>query len=367
MTYREKACLAGLALLVGCGGAATVPPGAVAKAGAAASPAAAAQSPSAPDIVTSSDSTASAAEAAPAPAKPLVGPSCDGRTGAGNDCGSGESCCARALLPEGDVLYRKLDAGAGEKKHVHAFYLDKFETTVGRFRAWVAAGQPLPKAGEALYDDGEGHVVKWSDKAKAQDAAHLEGGWKRYDTWSAGNDRLPKNNITWYTAAAFCKWDGGHLPTDVQWTHASRGGAEDRPYPWGAESPTPEYAVYNCLGDGNQSCSMADILPVGSRPKGASRWGNYDLAGSMFEWTLSAGTLAGPDTVEKARGGGFCYIGGVDRRATTDLRPAVFREDSPDTVSHMTGVRCAYEAPAGAARPNEQAPSTGGGRAVSAR
>jgi formylglycine-generating enzyme required for sulfatase activity len=288
---------------------------------------------------------AAAVALAPTPtptSAPAHGPSCDGRTGAGLDCGGGESCCARALVPEGDVLYRKLDAGPGEKKHVRAFHLDKFEATVGRFRAWVAAGQPAPRPGEALHDDGEGHVLEWPGTAKIQDAAHLEG-WKRYDTWTGGDDRRPKNNITWYTAAAFCKWDGGRLPTDVEWTRAARGGEEDRPYPWGEEAPTPELAVYNCLGDGDKACALEDILAVGSRPRGAGRWGQHDLAGSMFEWTTSPGRAAGMDAGEKARGGGFCYIGGVDRRATTELRPAVFREDSPDTVSHMTGVRCAYD------------------------
>ncbi|MBK8251104.1 MAG: SUMF1/EgtB/PvdO family nonheme iron enzyme [Polyangiaceae bacterium] len=292
------------------------------------------------------------------PDQPTHGPSCDGRAGAGNDCGAGQHCCARALVPSGDVLYRRLDSGPGEKKLVRAFYLDKFEATVGRFRAWVAAGQPVPKPGQVLHDDGEGHQLKWPQNGKVQDAAHLEG-WKRYDTWTGGDDHRPKNNITWYTAAAFCAWDGGRLPTDIEWTRASRGGEEDRPYPWGTEAPSPEHAVYNCLGDGDKACALVDILPVGSKSKGVGRWGHFDLAGSMFEWTTSPGKMAGADPTEKARGGGFCYIGGVDRRASTELRPAVFREDSPDTVSHMTGVRCAFDAPAGDTKPSPQGVSGG--------
>jgi len=222
--------------------------------------------------------------------------------------------------------------------------MDKYEATVGRFRAWVAAGQPAPKAGEVLYDDGDGHAVKWADNAKVQDAAHLEG-WKRYDTWTGGDEKRPKNNVTWFTAAAFCKWEGGRLPTDVEWTRAARGGEEDRAYPWGAEAPTPEYAVYNCMGDGDKSCAMVDIQQVGSRPKGVGRWGQYDLAGSMFEWTLAPGKVAGADTTEKARGGGFCYIGGLDRRNEAVRTAANTRRDPPTTVSHMVGARCAYDAP----------------------
>ena len=348
-------------LLAGCGGSPAPAP--QAQAATQAPPSAAQPAPASVEIASSPEPTSS--EPAPVAAKPQHGPSCDGRTVAGNDCGSGESCCARALVPEGDVLYRKLDSGPGETRRVRAFHLDKYEATVGRFRAWVAAGQPAPQPGDVLHDDGAGHQLKWPKNGKVQDAAHLEG-WKRYDTWTGGDDKRPKNNISWFTAAAFCRWDGGRLPTDHEWTRATRGGEEDRPYPWGAEAPTPELAVYNCLGEGDGQCNLKDILQVGSKPRGVGRWGHLDLAGSMFEWTMSPGRVAGSDTTEKARGGGFCYIGGVDRRATTSLRPAVFREESPETLSHMTGVRCAHDLPQTTTAPS-QPPGTGAGSPDHAR
>jgi len=274
-----------------------------------------------------------------------VGPSCDGRPGAGLDC-QGLSCCERLPVPGGVVAYRSGSNAAPESRVIRSFALDRFEVTVGRFRAWVDAGQPAPKPGDLLYEDGAGRAVRWSKDARIQDAKHLAG-WQRYDTWTAGVENRPKNFVSWYTAAAFCAWDGGRLPTDAEWVYVAKGGEEDRPYPWGAEPPTPEHAVFNCMGDGAASCALQDILPVGSKAKGVGRWGHYDLAGSMFEWTLHGAVAAtGAQTAERARGGGFCYIGGVDRRATTELRPSVFRQESPDTVSHMTGFRCAYEAPA---------------------
>jgi sulfatase modifying factor 1 len=273
-----------------------------------------------------------------------AGPSCNGRSGATNDC-QGTSCCERLGVPGGVVAYRRDGTAPAESRVVKPFVLDRFEVTVGRFRAWVDAGQPTPKSGDVLYDDNDGRVVRWTKDAKVQDAKHLAG-WKRYDTWTAGVETRPKNFVSWYTAAAFCAWDGGRLPTDIEWTHVARGGEEDRAYPWGSDAATPEHAVFNCMGDGTAACALNDILPVGSRPKGAGRWGHFDLAGSMFEWTLQ-GVMASSSgvPVEKARGGGFCYIGGVDRRATTELRPSVFRQESPDTVSHMTGFRCAYDVP----------------------
>lgn len=281
-----------------------------------------------------------------APDKPAdVGPSCNGNSGATNDC-QGHSCCDRLSVPGGVVAYRRDGNAPAESRVVKPFVLDKFEVTVGRFRAWVDAGQPTPKPGDVLFDDQSGHSVRWTKEAKVQDAKHLAG-WKRYDTWTAGVDTRPKNFVSWYTAAAFCAWDGGRLPTDVEWMYVARGGEEDRPYPWGSDAATPEHAVFNCMGDGTAACALQDILPVGSRPKGVGRWGHFDLAGSMFEWTLQGAVAASThgEPVEKARGGGFCYIGGVDRRATTELRPTVFRQESPETVSHMTGFRCAYDLP----------------------
>lgn len=274
-----------------------------------------------------------------------VGPSCNGRSGATNDC-QGQSCCDRLGVPGGIVAYRRDGNAPTESRVVKPFVLDKFEVTVGRFRAWVDAGQPAPKPGDVLFDDHDGHVVRWSKDAKVQDVNHLAG-WQRYDTWTAGIETRPKNFVSWYTAAAFCAWDGGRLPTDVEWMYVARGGDEDRPFPWGSEPATPDRAVFNCMGDGDAACALEDIQPVGSRPRGAGRWGHFDLAGSMFEWTFQgSAAFANGVPVEKARGGGFCYIGGVDRRATTGLRPTVFRQESPETVSHMTGFRCAYDAAA---------------------
>lgn len=270
-------------------------------------------------------------------------PSCSGKPGAGDDC-QGGSCCARVEVPGGTFTMRTDQGKNIPGVAVASFAMDRHEVTVGRVRAWLAAGRPTPRVGEVLYQDDQGHRVVWGKFHTAQTEDQLRG-WARYDTWSSGDDRRPKNFISWYTAAAFCHWEGGRLPTEAEWKYAAVGGDEQRPFPWGSEAPTPEHAVFNCMGDGNASCSLADLLPVGARPRGVGRWGHQDLAGSLFEWTLDAQATSDQDAV--SRGGGFCYIGGVDRRAHTGLHPEVTRRDSPGTVSHMVGARCAYDLPSG--------------------
>jgi formylglycine-generating enzyme required for sulfatase activity len=40
------------------------------------------------------------------------------------------------------------------------------------------------------------------------------------------------------------------------------------------------------LADESAGCAITDLLPVGSLTKGKGRWGQFDLAGNVYEWTL---------------------------------------------------------------------------------
>jgi formylglycine-generating enzyme len=104
------------------------------------------------------------------------------------------------------------------------------------------------------------------------------------DRHGGGNESRPQNCLDWFTAFAFCAWDGGRLPTESEWKYAASGGSEQRYYPW-SDPPTSEtiddsYAVY-CGG------SCRSTQNVGSKsPKGDGKWGQSDLAGNVSEWTL---------------------------------------------------------------------------------
>jgi len=184
-------------------------------------------------------------------------------------------------LPEHDVT-------------VTTFVLDKYEVTVGRFRAFVERWdyEDLPPGAGAhprIADSG------WRKDWNQRLPDTPEGFEERLSqeivcTWTIGDPRIPINCVSWYEAFAFCVWDGGRLPTEAEWERAAAGGEENRQFPWGEAPPTPDLASYDCAAyDPPSQCNSLDLtLPAGSYPAGAGRWSHFDLAGSVSEWTLDA-------------------------------------------------------------------------------
>ncbi|AKU90074.1 formylglycine-generating enzyme family protein [Vulgatibacter incomptus] len=98
--------------------------------------------------------------------------------------------------------------------------------------------------------------------------------WKA--SGSTGREKHPVNCVDFNTATAFCGWIGGRLPTATEWEYAAKSG-EDVIYPWGNEQPSSSLANY--AGGGT--------TPVDRFPAGATKWGLFDMAGNVAEWTSS--------------------------------------------------------------------------------
>lgn len=291
--------------------------------------------------------------------------SCDGLAAT---CGpsANESCCTSPLVT-GGTFYRSYDgvsAGYTSQAYpatVSDFRLDKYEVTVGRFRkfkaAWDGGWRPSAGAGKhthlnggsGLADSGAaGYEPGWNT-AWATSAAPTDGSLScsaSYQTWtSAGgaNENRPINCMNWYQAQAFCIWDGGFLPSEAEWNYAAAGGSQHRVYPWSSPAtPTSvddTRAVY-CGG----SCSSTQN--VGMKPDGNGRYGQADLAGNVWEWTLDWPALPYVVTCNNCayttssssrvlRGGSFlsdasALLAGVRRGG-----------DSPDARHYGLGARCA--------------------------
>jgi sulfatase modifying factor 1 len=188
---------------------------------------------------------------------------------------------------------------------VSDFRLDLYEVTVGRFRQFVNAGmgtqQNPPPAGAGGRTLGGaanqgGWQATWNGSLTANSTALTAalGCGTQGATWTSApgaNENLPINCATWYEAMAFCVWDGGFLPTEAEWNYAAAGGNEQRAFPWSvpASSLLLDCSYANFLYYTNFCVLplLGSVNRVGSEsPKGDGKWGQADLAGNVFEWTL---------------------------------------------------------------------------------
>jgi formylglycine-generating enzyme len=282
-------------------------------------------------------------------------------------CGpTGESCCT-SLPVAGGTFLRSFDGAtftdSTAPATVSSFRLDKYEVTVGRFRAFVAAvvdGWLPPSAagkhshlsaGRGLNGGTEGGWdPSWTASlgtTASQWTMGLQCGYP-YGTWTptAGpNESLPINCASWYEAYAFCIWDGGFLPTEAEWNYAAAGGSEQRVYPWstpaGATTTGFGYASYDCLAD---SCSFSDILVVGSDPMGNGKWGQSDLGGNVAEWNLDVqASYATPcdDCASLAPGPNRTLRGGGFNSDLPALLASARDANTPESRNEIYGIRCA--------------------------
>jgi len=279
-------------------------------------------------------------------------PSCKGAL----KCGDNESCCVSEIVPGGSFS-RSYDGSAdfGDDSYratVSPFRLDRFEVTVGRFRNWLnvydmPGSKPKVGGGKNVNNaDDPGWQAEWT-KLLPKDAEALEARFATCEgldppTWSgdvAKND-LPINCIDWYTALAFCIWDGGRLPTEAEWNYAAAGGDEQRVFPWSDPPSSDEiqnrHAVF----------SPAPIDAVGSRPDGDSRWGQADLAGNLYEWAYDWYQDPYPvtscnDCSNLASAEGRVRRGGTALSASLPLKVSWRADLPPDVVFSDSGIRCA--------------------------
>jgi formylglycine-generating enzyme required for sulfatase activity len=257
------------------------------------------------------------------------------------------------------------------KALVSDFRLDKYEATVGRFRkfvdATIAGWTPGAHTGKHTYLNGAsglqngagGYETGWdpswsayvpSTKSDWDGATQLA--CEASATWTpsaAGNENRPINCVNWYEAYAFCLWDGGFLPSESEWNYAASGGIEQRVYPWSVPPSLAtvdvSYASYGCLADGLPSCTTADLVFVGTKPKGNGKYGHSDLLGNVYEWNLDAfvspynETTCTNCTYDPSSGNrvlrGGCFFGGAGSFASNRFGT------TPGENLAAYGVRCA--------------------------
>jgi formylglycine-generating enzyme required for sulfatase activity len=153
------------------------------------------------------------------------------------------------------------------------FWIDRTEVTNGQFAAFLNEEGNEEEGGMTWLElEDEDCLIEWV------------GGEFRP---KSGYGDHPVSEVSWYGAAAYCRWAEARLPTEAQWEYAARG-PEGRMFPWGDEvdGTRLNYCDANCevgFEDESFDDGYARTAPVGSYPEGASWCGALDMAGNVWE------------------------------------------------------------------------------------
>jgi formylglycine-generating enzyme required for sulfatase activity len=172
---------------------------------------------------------------------------------------------------------------------VEPFLMDKYEVTVAAYRQALLDGLPstnTPPVNDSPIPD----TADWESQAGLP--------FCTYSTTPMGREDFPVSCLLWASAEAFCQFEGGDLPSEVQWEWvvAAAGRPNKTAFPWGG----PDAESFPCsrgdFGRGYIASQVAGpCIAVGLGPAsvvdadhaGGDRsvgFGVVDLGYNMMEW-----------------------------------------------------------------------------------
>lgn len=147
----------------------------------------------------------------------------------------------------------------------------------------------------------------------------------------------PVTHVSQRDAMAYAEWVGARLPSETEWEFASRGGLEQRPFPWGAvREPDGVPRMNTFPGDfPDGPTGVVGTVPAASFAPNA--YGLYNTTGNVWEWT--AGVFGDTDGRPVLRGGSYLCHASYCRRYRTSARIAA----TADTTLGHAGLRLALD------------------------
>ncbi|MFQ6034418.1 MAG: SUMF1/EgtB/PvdO family nonheme iron enzyme [Sedimentisphaerales bacterium] len=164
-----------------------------------------------------------------------------------------------AFVPEGDFLAGKDNFSV----HLRPYYLALTCVTNAQYARFLTERRP-----------NSAKLTSWINLRQASAAIQKEGHAYQVDPEKA---ELPVIWVTWEGAAAYCKWAGLRLPSELEWEKGARG-VDGRLYPWGDEWE----AGRPMLSAGERK--PEEISSVWAHPAARSPYGLYQMIGNVYEW-----------------------------------------------------------------------------------
>lgn len=154
---------------------------------------------------------------------------------------------------------------------VQEFAIGKYPITRAQFNVFVTA------------PDGFRDARWWGF---SNDARAWRNHWSQAEILPSAQDDLPRTNVNWYEAMAFCWWltaragDGSviSLPTEQQWQRAAQGD-DNRLFPWGNT-----FAPNRANTSESHQRRPTSVKQFSQWP---SPFGVLDMAGNTWEWCLT--------------------------------------------------------------------------------
>ncbi|XP_062504156.1 formylglycine-generating enzyme-like [Corticium candelabrum] len=255
--------------------------------------------------------------------------------------------------------------GPARRTTIDSFYMDVYEVTNAEFEYFVNQTGYKTEAerfGNSFVLD---YLIPNKIQEKITQAVASAPWWLPVDgadwrhPFGPGTtivDRMdhPVVHVSWNDAVEFCKWAGKVLPTEAEWEYATRGGLENKLFPWGDDLlPNGEHRMNIWQGSFPTKNTVEDgfetTAPVTSFPP--NKYGLYNTVGNAWEWVNDwykiqhtsddqlnpTGPLHGTDRVKKG-GSYMCHKSYCYR-----YRCASRSNNTPDSSASNLGFRCASQ------------------------